>query len=103
MEEKLAEKELKDQAQQVERIPLPSPEEAGETDVKMIMQRIQEIQRVLLNFKQLADPSATRQEYVKQLIKDCCSYYGYNDWLMEQFYHLFSVSEVYLPLINDRG
>jgi hypothetical protein len=37
----------------------------------------------------------SRSEYTEQLISDIASYYGYNEFLAEKLFELFSVSEVY--------
>lgn len=37
--------------------------------------------------------SRSRQEYVDRLLKDICAYYGYNYFLAEKLYNLFSASE----------
>ena len=38
--------------------------------------------------------SSSRSEYVDQLVSDIASYYGYNDFLAEKLFKLFSVAEV---------
>lgn len=37
----------------------------------------------------------SRSEYTDQLVSDIASYYGYNNFLAEKLFHLFSVVEVY--------
>lgn len=83
-------------ASAIERIPLPTAEEIEEfsSNLQAVLQRIQEIQRVLLNFKTMAEEGKSRQEYVDVWMNDLCLYYGYNSWLIEQLFHLFSVVEV---------
>lgn len=36
----------------------------------------------------------SRSEYVEQLLADIASYYGYNEFLAEKLFNLFSVLEV---------
>ncbi|KFD48404.1 hypothetical protein M514_10704 [Trichuris suis] len=36
----------------------------------------------------------SRKEYLEQLRKDLCTYYGYNDFIMERFISLFSIEEL---------
>ncbi|KAI9010404.1 NOL1/NOP2/sun family RNA met [Phycomyces nitens] len=63
------------------------------TDVSAINQRIQEVVNVLNNFKELRDPSKSRQDYMDRLIKDIAQYYGYSHFLAEKLCGLFPVSE----------
>ena len=55
--------------------------------------------KVLGNFKDLAEAGRSRTDYVEQFKADLCVYYGYNEFLIEKFYYLFSPSEV-CPLIG---
>uniref|UniRef100_A0A914HY12 SAM-dependent MTase RsmB/NOP-type domain-containing protein n=1 Tax=Globodera rostochiensis TaxID=31243 RepID=A0A914HY12_GLORO len=55
----------------------------------MIKERIQEAVHVLANFKVRAEPGRKRSEYLKSLLEDLCSFYGYNEFLMEKFMQLF--------------
>lgn len=36
----------------------------------------------------------SRSEYVDQLISDICTYYGYNQYLAEKLFELFTPAEV---------
>lgn len=45
--------------------------------------------QVLGDFSTRRDPETSRQDYIKQLRKDLCTYYGYNDFLMEKLMELF--------------
>lgn len=53
---------------------------------------------MLSNFKALRQEGATRKDYVEQLKKDICSYYGYNEFLIgvlvEVITHLYLFSYV---------
>ncbi|KAI9193330.1 NOL1/NOP2/sun family-domain-containing protein, partial [Polychytrium aggregatum] len=94
----LAEAELQTNIEQREKFVLPSGQEIekeGEStdDLGVIQTRIQEILRVLNNFKDLREPGRSRSEYVSQLLKDLAQYYGYNDYLMQKLFELFPVSE----------
>ncbi|KAJ2379452.1 rRNA (cytosine-C5-)-methyltransferase nop2 [Coemansia sp. RSA 2607] len=62
-------------------------------DLSQIQLRIQEIIRVLNNFAELRAPEASRLDYMDQLKRDMCFYYGYNEFLMDKLLELFPVSE----------
>jgi len=51
------------------------------------------------------DPQfSSRSEYISQLLSDIASYYGYNEFLAEKLFQLFSVNEVsILPLFYLQG
>ncbi|ODQ66460.1 putative RNA m(5)C methyltransferase [Nadsonia fulvescens var. elongata DSM 6958] len=77
---------------------LPSAEEEEERnhlapDVTIIRTRILEIVKVLEDFKNLGEEGRSRSDYTVQLIKDICDYYGYNPYLAEKLFNLFSPSE----------
>ncbi|KAI9340467.1 NOL1/NOP2/sun family-domain-containing protein [Obelidium mucronatum] len=95
--EELAEEELKTNIAQREKFVLPSGQEIEKgpqsEDLQVILTRIQEVVRVLGNFKELKEDGRSRSEYVEQLVKDLAMYYGYNEYLMEKLFHLFPVSE----------
>ncbi|KAJ3289516.1 rRNA (cytosine-C5-)-methyltransferase nop2 [Rhizoclosmatium sp. JEL0117] len=95
--EELGDEELKTNIAQRETFVLPSGQEIEKgpqsEDLQVILTRIQEIVRVLNNFRELKEEGRSRSEYVDQLIKDLGLYYGYNEYLMEKLFHLFPVSE----------
>ncbi|KAI6103471.1 NOL1/NOP2/sun family-domain-containing protein [Pisolithus sp. B1] len=68
-------------------------EKKGVADVHVVQKRMRYCARVLGNFKRLAEEGRSRSEYVAQLISDIGSYYGYNEFLAEKLFHLFSVAE----------
>ncbi|RZF47497.1 hypothetical protein LSTR_LSTR007424 [Laodelphax striatellus] len=61
------------------------------TDVE---QRIRDVLMVLMNFKQYRDPEKPRTEYISLLKKDLCTYFSYNEFLVEQFVQLFPLTEL---------
>ncbi|EUC62172.1 nucleolar RNA M(5)C methyltransferase, Nop2p [Rhizoctonia solani AG-3 Rhs1AP] len=78
---------------------LPTAEErekekvSGISDVQEVQMRMAECVKVLNDFKDLAAEGRSRSEYTEQLISDIASYYGYNEFLAEKLFELFSVSE----------
>ncbi|KAL4221513.1 rRNA (cytosine-C5-)-methyltransferase nop2 [Mactra antiquata] len=55
----------------------------------MIQTRIKEVLHVLSDFKDRHEPGKARQEYLQQLKTDLCTYYSYNEYLMEKLISLF--------------
>ncbi|KAG0226471.1 NOL1/NOP2/sun family-domain-containing protein [Mortierella sp. GBAus27b] len=74
-------------------LPEGDHEELQSTDLQIVQARIQEIARVLNNFKEMRQGNKSRNDYISQLLKDLCLYYGYNEYLMEKLFHIFTVSE----------
>ncbi|KAJ2595454.1 rRNA (cytosine-C5-)-methyltransferase nop2 [Coemansia sp. RSA 1721] len=77
---------------------LPTPaeveaEKESPPDLSAIQLRIQEIIRVLNNFAELRAEHNSRNDYMDQLKRDMCFYYGYNEFLMDKLLDLFTVSE----------
>ncbi|KAJ2078926.1 rRNA (cytosine-C5-)-methyltransferase nop2 [Coemansia sp. RSA 988] len=77
---------------------LPSDEQVelekeAPLDLAQVQLRIQEIIRVLSNFAELRDETKSRNQYMSQLKRDMCYYYGYNEFLMDKLLELFAVSE----------
>lgn len=77
---------------------LPSGQEVEKStneapDIAIVNQRIQEILRILSDFKSLRDPSKSRGEYLSQLTKDFCLYYGYSEFMMKKLLDIFPPME----------
>ncbi|AET38777.1 rRNA (cytosine-C5-)-methyltransferase NOP2 Ecym_3284 [Eremothecium cymbalariae DBVPG len=99
LEAEEAEKELveADQLQpRAEILPTEEQEEIEEhnpPNLTAIRTRMIEIVKVLENFKSLAEENKSRSEYVARLLKDICKYFGYNSFLAEKLFNLFSPAE----------
>lgn len=63
-------------------------------DLQTIHQRIKENVDVLCNFAAKREEGKDRAEYISLLRSDLCTYYSYNDFLMENLMDIFPVSEV---------
>ncbi|KAJ2799843.1 rRNA (cytosine-C5-)-methyltransferase nop2, partial [Coemansia guatemalensis] len=77
---------------------LPSDEQVelekeAPLDLAQVQLRIQEIIRVLSNFAELRNETKSRNQYMSQLKRDMCYYYGYNEFLMDKLLELFAVGE----------
>ena len=62
-------------------------------NLEHIQSRIQEVVRVLADFKSRREPGRSRAEYVERLVADLATYYGYNTFLVQYFLDTFSVAE----------
>lgn len=65
--------------------PIPIPE---------VEQRIKDVLFVLSDFKKFKEESRTRKEYTALLMKDLCTYFSYNEFLMERIVHIFPLDEL---------
>ncbi|ORY74356.1 NOL1/NOP2/sun family-domain-containing protein [Protomyces lactucae-debilis] len=94
-DEELAEQELLEPGMEAPQI-LPSQDEldaGGSQDLKVVSSRLQEIVRVLSDFKSLGEAGKSRQEYVDQFTRDVITYFGYSEYLAERFISFFSPGE----------
>jgi ribosomal RNA methyltransferase Nop2 len=68
-------------------------EDDGIPDLSAIQMRIQEIVRVLKDFKNRRESGKSRNDYIERLTTDLATYYGYNSFLIRYFLDTFSVDE----------
>lgn len=66
-------------------------------DLQLLRTRIADTIRVLDDFSKYSskDPTRSRADYTKQLLKDICAYYGYSTFLAEKLLSLFPVREAF--------
>lgn len=73
----------------------PTEEElTNVTSLKDIQQRIRDVVMVLSDFKRLREENRSRSEYIELLRRDLCTYYSYNDFLMEKIMQMFPLDEL---------
>ena len=77
---------------------LPTAEEEEQEKVKipqkeMLEQRVQEVLRVLVNFRERRAEGCDRADYLDRLIKDLASLHGYVPFLINLFLQLFPPAE----------
>eukprot|EP00493_Phyllostaurus_siculus_P025754 UN26099 len=72
-------------------------------NVAVIKDRIESVLDLLRDFRNLRQPGRSRADYMQQLQTDLCTFYGYNDELLELFSDLFSPDELHAFLeANDQ-
>lgn len=64
-------------------------------DLQLIRTRMTDTIRILDDFSKLAEEGRSRAEYVAQLLKDICLYYGYSAYLAEKLFQLFTPREAF--------
>uniref|UniRef100_A0A3Q3A077 NOP2 nucleolar protein n=1 Tax=Kryptolebias marmoratus TaxID=37003 RepID=A0A3Q3A077_KRYMA len=84
---------------EVDKFRLPSAEESEKEgilslDLKTVHQRIKDNIDVLCNFSAKREEGKDRVEYISLLKKDLCTYYSYNEFLIEKLMDLFPLSEL---------
>lgn len=72
-------------------LPTLNGENAPSADLQSVQMRIQELVNVLADFRNQGGRS--RSDYTEQLLDDICNYYGYNRFLAEKFFDLFTPTE----------
>ncbi|XP_066152006.1 probable 28S rRNA (cytosine-C(5))-methyltransferase [Euwallacea fornicatus] len=95
-EEKEAEAEMQLNIANQEKFQFPTEESEREQvqSLQDVQQRIREIITVLSDFSNQRDANHSRNDYIEFLRKDLCTYYSYNEFLMEKFMQLFPLSEL---------
>lgn len=88
-----AERELVEEPKHLPAPVLPKPDQEPDQDLTTVRTRMIEIVKVLENFKQLAEPNTSRADYTSRLMADICHYFGYNEYLADKLFNLFSPSE----------
>ncbi|CAH1772591.1 unnamed protein product [Owenia fusiformis] len=93
-DDKLAEEELQTNIAETETFILPSGQEIEKelvqaADLTLVQQRIKDVKGVLGDFTNRRQDGRSRKEYLRQLRKDLCTYYSYNDYLMGELMELF--------------
>ncbi|XP_022667774.1 25S rRNA (cytosine-C(5))-methyltransferase nop2-like [Varroa destructor] len=78
---------------------LPTAEEVAREqeepqDMATIQQRIKDILYVLADLAYRGETGRPRRDYLEQLSRDFCTYYSYNDFLMERLMQLFMPGEL---------
>ncbi|KFM77605.1 putative ribosomal RNA methyltransferase NOP2, partial [Stegodyphus mimosarum] len=96
---KLEEAETLTNIAETETFKLPSGQEiekeiAEPPDLVAVSQRIKDVVSVLADFKTKREEDKDRIDYLNQLKQDLCTYYSYNEFLMDKFLQLFSPSEL---------
>jgi ribosomal RNA methyltransferase Nop2 len=97
-DEELAQEELQTNIAQTEKFILPSGQEIEKDtmeapDLQIVHHRINEVLRILNNFSEMREEGRKRSEYVAQMLKDLAFYYGYNEFLIQLLWNLFTPSE----------
>ncbi|XP_067006175.2 uncharacterized protein [Anabrus simplex] len=94
-EKKEAEEELKMNIADQDIFTFPSETELEEPlGLADVQQRIKDVVTVLQDFQKLREEGRSRKDYLELLRKDLCTYYSYNEFLMERLMQLFHLSEL---------
>ncbi|KAL5014944.1 hypothetical protein ScPMuIL_009214 [Solemya velum] len=113
-DKKLAEEELKTNISHTETFVLPSGQEVEKEnillcllpqnvapDITLIHQRIRDVMQVLGDFKERRQEGRNRKDYIEQLHKDLCTYYSYNEFLMDKLMQLFPLEIIEFLEANE--
>jgi len=94
-----SDKEMKMNFTEMEKFTLPSGQEiereaSSAPDLQLIQSRIKDIIHVLQDFKARREEGVDRQVYMNRLKKDLCTYYSYNEFMIEKFMQVFHIGEI---------
>ncbi|GIY15603.1 putative ribosomal RNA methyltransferase NOP2 [Caerostris extrusa] len=64
-----------------------------QSNLAVLNQRVKDIAHVLADFQKRREENRSRVEYMNQLKADLCSYYNYNEFMMEKLMELFPPNE----------
>lgn len=93
-QDKMADEEMKLSLANQEVFTFPEADSEKVISLQDIQQRIRDVMIVLSDFSKLRDPNRSRSEYLELLKNDLCTYYSYNEFLMEKLMQLFPLSEL---------
>ncbi|XP_050304547.1 uncharacterized protein LOC126742060 [Anthonomus grandis grandis] len=93
-EDQEAEEELQLNIANQETFKFPTQDGEEVKSLQDVQQRIRELITVLSDFSKNRDQEHSRSEYLDLLRTDLCTYYSYNEFLMEKFMQLFPLSEL---------
>lgn len=94
-DKKLADEEMQLNIAKQDIFAFPSEEELqNPASIQDVYQRIKDIVTVLTDFSRLKEEGRSRCEYTDLLLKDLCTYYSYNEFLMEVLMQIFPVQEL---------
>merc|ERR1719319_1375731 len=94
-----AEEDMKMNIAEKEVFTLPSGQEVEKEktlppDLQIIQARIRDVIQVLQDFKNKREEGRDRQNYLNCLQRDLCTYYSYNEFMIEKFLQLFPIGEL---------
>lgn len=96
-EAKLAEDELQMNISHQEMFTFPQDNDEETEDITTlqdVQQRIKDVVLVLSDFNKYRENGRSRPEYTELLRKDLCTYYSYNDFLMDKLMNMFAINEL---------
>lgn len=97
-EAQMAEDEYQMNIEKSDVFTLPDPDDEADDEKALtlqdIQQRIKDVVLVLSDFKKYRQVDRTRSEYVQLLRADLCTYYSYNEFLMEKLMDIFPMNEL---------
>lgn len=93
-DDKLAEEELQLNIANKEMFDLGIEDIDKAVSLQDVHQRIKDVASVLMDFAGNRDPTRSRSEYLDVLKKDLCTYYSYNEFLLDSFVNVFAINEL---------